>query len=164
MKSWNTSTIPTGSEGMGMNNVVGCTFISDNTGSDDKNSPIIYVRNVAFLYRRSSGSPFAYTLKNRLSAVSHWNESHTRSTKIQGGYVDRGSIGDNRFFGIVIQYWASKATGTTGRTFSHRIKNLKFIVGNTQNPRTDPPSTSNLIVLESGTNKMGEDSRKIWTA
>ena len=33
LKSWNTATIPSSSQSMGMNNVVGCTFIGDNTES-----------------------------------------------------------------------------------------------------------------------------------
>ena len=164
LKSWNTARIPSGDGSMGMNNVVGCTFIGDNTGSDSSNSPKIYVTNVAFIYRNSSGTPYTYSLKNKLSGVSHWNESHERSTKIQGGYVDRGKIdSSHRFFGIVVQYWASKSTGTNGRLFHHKIRNLKFIIGNTTNPRTSAASSSNLIVLESGSNNFSTNDRLIWT-
>lgn len=163
LKSWNSSSIPSSSEGMGMNNVVGCTLIGDNTGSEDSKDTKLYICNVAFIYRASNGTPYTYTLKNKLSGISHWNDSHTRSTKIQGGYVDRNNIGNKRFFGIVIQYWAAKGTGTKNRWFSHKTRNLKFIIGNTRNPSTSS-NTSDRIVLESGTNTFSSDDRKIWTA
>lgn len=162
LKSWNTSSISSSDQSNAMTNVIGCTFKSDNTASDDSNSPKIYVRNMAFLYRSPSGSPYCYTLKNKLSGVEHFDVAHRRDTKIQGGYIDRSKL-DSRytFHGIVVQYWTTKNTGTTGRLFKHKIKNLKFIVGNSRTPSTSSYG-SDRIVLQSGTGNHGSNI-KIWT-
>lgn len=166
LKDWGRTYISDSDQSNCMQNICGCTFVSDNTSSDDSNSPRIYVHRVGFLYRNKSGQPFVYTLYQPLDGVNHWNTSHERSRMYQGGQLHYNrDLKDLFFHGIIIEYWSVKNSGTSPRGFSHKIKNLKFMVrgDNKTNPTTSTSRGSDYVVLQRGDNTHKSDI-KIYTS
>ena len=160
LSRWRSSSISGDDQSNCMRNVVGCTFVSDNTSSDDSNSPKIYIHNMAFLYRSTSGSPSVYTLKQPLEGVKHWNTSHRRDRIYQGGQLNSNqNIDGKTFHGIIIEYWTVKNTGSTPRGYSHKIQNLKFMISGDRrsNPSTATNRSDDFIILQRGNNKHTQD-------
>lgn len=166
LHSWGTMPIPATDQSNCMQNICGCTFVSDSTETENSNSAKIYVHKMGFIYRTPNGNPKVFTLYRSLPGITHFNHSHIRSRVYQGGQLHYNrDISGYTFHGIVVEYWSDKTKGTGRRQYVHRIRNLKFMVRgeNESTPSTDLNYGYNRkVVIQHGTNIHTGD-RKIYT-